>query len=301
MTTPLFDLVILTDDRYVNPEHTNWYINNILHEDRLVQKALERNGLRVTRKSWSDPNFDWSSTKAVIFRTTWDYFDRYTEWQNWLEKVDQQTQMINPYALIKWNMDKHYLRDLQRRGVNIPETIYLEKGTAQNIQEILDQNEWDECILKPCISGAARLTFRINRANLEAHEEVFKKHKAQEAFMLQPFQKSVITDGEISLMVMGGQFTHAVLKKAKAGDFRVQDDFGGIVHEYHPTQEEIAFAEKAIAACSPSPFYARVDVIRDNHGELAVIELEMIEPELWFRMKPDAADVLAQAIQLDRK
>lgn len=301
MTTTAFDFVILTDDRYVNPKNTNWYINNILLEDRLVQEALERKGLRVTRKSWSDPNFDWSTTKAVIFRSTWDYFDRFTEWQNWLEKVSQQTQMINPYALIKWNMDKHYLGDLQNRGVNIPETIYLEQGTSQNIKEILDQNEWDECILKPCISGAARLTFKINRTNLEAHEEIFKKHIVNESFMLQPFQKRVLTEGEVSLMVMGGQYTHAVLKKAKPGDFRVQDDFGGTVHNYQPSQEEIAFAEKAIAACSPSPFYARVDVIRDNHGELAVIELEMIEPELWFRMKPEAADVLAQAIQLDRK
>ena len=97
-------------------------------------------------------------------------------------------------------------------------------------------------------------------------------------------------------MVMGGQFTHAVLKIAKPGDFRVQDDFGGTVHEYQPTLEEIAFAEKAVAACDPQPYYARVDIIRDNNNELAVIEMELIEPELWFRLKPAAAEVLVEAI-----
>ena len=97
-------------------------------------------------------------------------------------------------------------------------------------------------------------------------------------------------------MVMGGQFTHAVLKVAKPGDFRVQDDFGGSVHDYQPTQAEMNFAEKAVSFCSPSPSLARVDIIRDNNDELAIIELEMIEPELWFRLNPKAADVLAEAI-----
>lgn len=293
-----FDIVVLTDDRYVAPENPNWYVQNILTEDGLVVKALQDRGFRVTRKSWSDPEFDWSSTKAVLFRTTWDYFDRYEEWKGWLEKVNQVTEMINPYSLVQWNMDKHYLRDLQEKGVNIPETHYVEIGVVTKLAALFAQKEWTECILKPCISGAARHTYRIDLSNIYEHEPIFQKLIQEEAMMLQPFQKNVVEKGEISLMVMGGQFTHAVLKIAKAGDFRVQDDFGGTVHEYQPTSEEIAFAEKAVAACDPQPFYARVDIIRDNNNELAVIEMEMIEPELWFRLNPKAAEVLAGSIIL---
>ncbi|MEC7752678.1 hypothetical protein [Roseivirga sp. UBA1976] len=291
-----FDIVVLTDNRYVAPENPGWYVQNILKEDGLVVEALQSKGFKVTRKSWSDPDFDWSSTKAVLFRTTWDYFDRYEEWKGWLKKVSEATEMINPYQLIQWNMDKHYLKDLQVKGINIPETHYVEIGVVTNLAALFAQKEWTDCILKPCISGAARHTYRIDLSNIHEYEPIFQKLIQQEAMMLQPFQKNVVEKGEISLMVMGGQFTHAVLKIAKPGDFRVQDDFGGTVHEYQPTLEEIAFAEKAVAACDPQPYYARVDIIRDNNNELAVIEMELIEPELWFRLKPAAAEVLVEAI-----
>lgn len=296
MSEKTFDIVVLTDDRYVAPVNPNWYAQNILKEDGLVIDALTARGYKVGRKSWSDPNFDWSYTKAVLFRTTWDYFDRFEEWKNWLNKVNEVTKMINPFSLIQWNMDKHYLADLQGKGVNIPETHYIEIGTTTTLSALFAQKGWHECILKPCISGAARHTYRLNLQNINEHESIFQQLIQKEAMMLQPFQKNVVEKGEISLMVMGGQFTHAVLKIAKPGDFRVQDDFGGTVHEYQPMAEEIAFAEKAVAACSPQPYYARVDIIRDNHHQLAVIEMEMIEPELWFRLKPGAATVLAESI-----
>jgi hypothetical protein len=98
-------------------------------------------------------------------------------------------------------------------------------------------------------------------------------------------------------MVMNGKFTHAVLKIAKKGDFRVQDDFGGTVHDYSPSQFEIDFAENAVKACKELPIYARVDVFTDNNNKLAIAELELIEPELWFRNHPEAADQLAKGIQ----
>ncbi|MFY0591274.1 ATP-grasp domain-containing protein [Roseivirga sp.] len=291
-----YDFIVLTDDRYVNPTSSEEYIQNILVEDGLVLKALEAKGYRVGRKSWSDKEFDWESTKAIIFRTTWDYFDRYEEWKNWLAQVSKITEMVNPYPLINWNMDKHYLGDLKVKGVNIPETRYIEIGDSTTLSELQQATGWDHMILKPCISGASRHTYKLNKNNLAEHENLFQSLIEVEAMMLQPFQNNVVEKGEISLMVMGGQFTHAVLKIAKPGDFRVQDDFGGTVHNYEPTPEEMAFAEKAVAACSPQPKYARVDIIKDNHGDLAVIELELIEPELWFRMNPSAADVLAEAI-----
>lgn len=162
--------------------------------------------------------------------------------------------------------------------------------------QLHDQTSWNETVLKPAISGAARHTYKLNLQNLHLYESVFKELIQKEAFMLQPFQNNIVKKGELSLIVIDGKFTHAVLKIAKKGDFRVQDDFGGTVHNYIPSPEEIDFAERAVKACEPPPIYARVDMFTDNDGHLAVSELELIEPELWFRNNPDAADKLAYAI-----
>ncbi len=294
----VYDIVILSDDRYIITENPDPSKTNGILEDRIVQTAFEKRGFKVGRKSWSDPEFDWSSTKAVIFRTTWDYFERYEEWINWLEHAGKVTQMINPFEQIKWNMDKHYLRDLSNKDINIPETHFIEAGEETTLSELIEAKGWRKAILKPCFSGAARHTYKIEGEVNPALEKTFQDLISKEAMMLQPFQENVVEQGEISLMVMGREFTHGVLKIAKPGDFRVQDDFGGTVQDYVPNKEEIAFAEKVVGACEPFPNYARVDIIRDNNNELALIELELIEPELWFRLYPKAADVLAASISI---
>ena len=297
-----FDVVILTESRYVNPTKVNDYIQNVLTEDGLLQKVLEELGLKVVRKDWADPDFDWTSTKCAVFRTTWDYFDHFKEFKAWLDKVESQTQFINPISQIRWNMDKWYLRDLQEKGIRVVETKYIRQGEKNSLADCIAETGWEEVILKPTIAGAARHTYRLNSGNIEAHENIFTELIANEDMMLQPFQKNIMTKGEVSFMVIGGKYTHSVLKKGKAGDFRVQDDFGGTLHEYSGSTEEIAFAEEVANACDPIPAYARVDVMWDNEGELAVSEVELVEPELWFRRNKEAAERLAEVIvrKLDR-
>lgn len=292
-----YDVVLLTEDRYVNPSEVNPYIENVLLEDKLVQNALENNGLKCTRKSWSDPNFDWSSTKIALFRTTWDYFERFNEFSVWLDKVSKQTTLLNSIDQILWNIDKHYLLDLKESGIRIPETIFIEKGENITLEELYQKTGWNKTVLKPAISGAARHTYKLTKENLSDHENIFQELIASEAMLLQVFQENVVTKGEVSIMMMGGKYTHAIIKKAKKGDFRVQDDFGGSVTKYSPSDAEIAFAEKAFAACNPVPTYGRADIIWDNNNELVISELELIEPELWFRFNESAAEHLANAIQ----
>lgn len=292
----MYDVIILTDNRYVNPKEVDIYIQNVLDEDNFVKNALENLGLKVGRLSWDDTNFDWCSTKYIIFRSTWDYFDRYSEFSVWLNKVSKQTKLLNSEAIIRWNIDKHYLLDLQKNGVHICESYFVEKGETKSLQELVNQLQLSEFVLKPCISGGARHTYKINSENIHQHEGIFKELITKEAMILQPFQHNIVTKGEISYMVMNGKFTHAILKIAKKGDFRVQDDFGGSVHNYTPTQEEIHFAENTVKACKEMPIYARVDAFTDNNGKLALAELELIEPELWFRNHPKAAEELAKGI-----
>lgn len=290
------DIVILTEDRYVNPTEINTYNENVLLEDQLVLEALKAQGLHAVRKSWSDPDFNWNSTKYVLFRTTWDYFDRYDVFSKWLQTVSEQTILLNSEKIINWNIDKHYLIDLKTKGVHICETYFIEKGTTTTLKDLHKKLGWQNTVLKPCISGAARHTYKLETSNLEEHEAVFQELLTKEALMLQPFQKNIVTKGEYSFIVINGHYSHAVLKIAKPGDFRVQDDFGGTVHIHKATKDQIVFAEKAVQACPELPIYARVDVIIDNTNKLAISELELIEPELWFRNNSSAATLLAKAI-----
>ncbi len=298
-----FDVVVLTDHRYVAPEKRTPYVENVLLEDRLVLEALQEQGLRVIRKSWDDAGFDWSSTKLAVFRTTWDYFDRFDEFSKWFQSASQQTQFVNSKELIDWNIDKHYLKDLSKEGVTIPKTFFVEKGTRTTLEEAFTDAvnhlgfREDILVLKPCVSGAARHTYKIEKKDIADHEAVFQKLISEEAMMIQEFQENIVSEGEISMMLFNGEFTHAVLKIAKPGDFRVQDDFGGSVHEYQPSEEQISFAQKVVNAAPELPVYARVDLFKDNDGNWALAELEIFEPELWFRRNPEAAQTLAKAIK----
>jgi glutathione synthase/RimK-type ligase-like ATP-grasp enzyme len=292
-----FDIVILTDKRYLEDSKTDAYKHNVYYEDFLVQDALNKQGLKTLRLAWDEINFNWSKTKAILFRTTWDYFDRFNEFSIWLTKVSKETTLFNSEQIIRWNIDKHYLQDLDNKGIHIAKTHFIEQNTKISLQELHKQLNWHETVLKPCVSGAARHTYKLNNNNISNYESLFTKLIAQESMMLQPFQYNIVSEGEVSMMVFNGKFTHAVLKKAKDGDFRVQDDFGGTVHEYKPTLTEITFAEKVVKACPELPIYARVDIFTDNANNIALSELELIEPELWFRHFPEAANELAKTLK----
>ena len=291
-----YDIVLLTESRYENPVNPDWYVKNILTEDGLVQGALEKHGLKVLRIDWNRKDFDWSSTKYALFRTTWDYFDYFKEFDRWLEQSSGKLTFINSYNIIRWNMDKNYLIDMSENGINIAPTHLIKKRESKTLKQLFIQTGWSEAILKPTIAGAARHTYKLTLDSLDTISDTYASLVQDEDFLLQEFQYNIMKSGELSLMLFGGNFSHAVLKIAKPGDFRVQDDFGGTVHEHIATDEEIEFAEKAVQACPDIPTYARVDIFRDNNNELALGELELIEPELWFRNKPEAADMLAQKI-----
>ena len=109
----MYDIIVLTQAEYIDPPNIDWYVQNVLDEDNYVLCALRKQGLKVEKKDWADPEFDWSTTRSVIFRTTWDYFDRYSEFSTWLDKVSKVCTLLNSAEIIKWNIDKHYLRDLR--------------------------------------------------------------------------------------------------------------------------------------------------------------------------------------------
>jgi glutathione synthase/RimK-type ligase-like ATP-grasp enzyme len=291
-----FDVVLLTDSRYVSPNESNEYIDNVLKEDGLVEKALKNLGLKTTKKDWNDPNFQWNSTRLALFRTTWDYFDQFPTFKDWLDKVKEECLLINSYNQISWNLDKHYLNDLKNKGIPIPESIFIKKGTVKSLKEIIKKS-WNEIVIKPTISGAARNTFRLKTSELNSFDKKWIGLIQNEDFIIQEFQNNILEKGEVALMLFGGEYTHSVIKRAKLGDFRVQDDFGGSVESYQPSIEMIDLAKQTISKIDPIPTYARVDIIWDNSDQLVVSELELIEPELWFRFNESSADKLAISVK----
>lgn len=293
----MVDITVLTDHRYHEPEVITPYIQNILDEYDYLRNALEEIGLTVRRINWDDPNYDWSKTRAVVFRTVWDYFERYDEFQQWLDVVNGQTKLINPLSLIQWNIDKHYLSDLQKKGVAIVPTFFVDTGSYISIAEVCEMQDWKDVVIKPAISGAAFHTYKIMKDEIASNEALFKSLVGERDMLVQEYLPTITTRGEASLMVFNGKYTHAILKKAKSGDFRVQDDFGGTVHPYEPTSEEISFAESVFRACDPLPAYGRADIVWDEAGNHLLSELEIIEPELWVRNNPSSARHFAEGIK----
>ncbi len=291
------DIALLTEDRYIDANPSEQYKKEVLREDQLLSSALKRQGISSVRVSWTDQDFDWTSVSYVMFRSTWDYFYKINQFQNWLMLRENEVSFINSLSLVRWNMDKHYLRDLERNGISIVPTVYVEPNENVELKDLLQEFSSEKLIIKPAVSGTARHTYLVTKENLAEQESIFKKLISEECMLVEPFLKNISENGEISLVIINGEYAHAILKKAKVGDFRVQSDFGGTIQTHQPSREEIDFALAVIKTCETVPVYARVDVARDDYDQLVLVELELIEPDIWLRMNPGSVDKLAQAVK----
>tara|TARA_B100000579_G_scaffold402744_1_gene386244 strand:+ start:1273 stop:2163 length:891 start_codon:yes stop_codon:yes gene_type:complete len=292
----LIDIALLTEKRYLKTCSNDWYVRNIIKEDSLVQNELEKLNISCKRVAW-DERFTPSNFRFALFRATWNYFDEINNFMIFLNACKNNISLINSHDLILWNLDKRYLLSLRDQGVNIPETHIANKKTKVSLQEIVGQYGWGDIVIKPCVSAAAWNTHYVKSNNIKNVEVLFSDLTKSHDMMVQSFQKNITSRGEVSFMIIGGSFSHAVLKMAKKGDFRVQDDFGGTVSMYVPEKREIDFALYAVSKLPSKPAYARVDVIVDNNDNLALSELELIEPEMWFRLRPESARCLAKYIR----
>jgi len=292
----MIDVTIVTCKKYLHDTKGDAYVNNIFLEYNLLKDALEKKGLSVHRINWDDPEYDWSQTKVAVIRTVWDYFERFREFNTWMVTTALVTKLVNPLQLQQWNSHKFYLNDLTLKGVTIVPTAFIKKGSKTTLGEISAKRNWKKMVMKPAISAAAFHTYKISAKNITEKEKIFQELLQTRDMLVQEFQETIVTKGEASLMVFNGKYTHAILKKAKQGDFRVQDDFGGTVHPYTPSQEEIEFAEFANAQCPATPVYGRVDIIWDENGLCYLSEMEFIDPEIWVRNAPESATVLAEGI-----
>lgn len=289
-------IALINDHRWIDPKTIDDYVRNILNEDACLARALKRSGVHVSRVAWSDPDVDWSGFDLALIRQTWDYFERFDEFRRWLDHVEGATRVINPVKLIRWNFDKRYLLDLAEAGIDVVATEVVPRGGgAPSLEEWFARTDGESCVIKPAVSGAGRETWRIARTDVTKHDARWRDLVAAEDMLIQPFVPEILSHGEVSLIVIGGEVTHAVRKRARAGEFRVQDDHGGTVAT-EPVDPSLARAAEHVVAAAPlTPLYARVDLVETVDGP-RLMELEVIEPELFFRHNEAAAEQLAAAL-----
>lgn len=261
-------------------------------DDRPFHDALAARGIDAPQIVWDDPFVDWSAFDAVLIRTTWDYQEKRDAFVAWAERMP--VPLYNPVEIIRWNTHKSYLRELEARGVPIIPTEWLERGTAPDIARICRQHGWRRGFLKPCVGATSRETLRFDAGDPAAQQHA-DRLLAQEDLMLQPYLSRVETDGELSAIFIDGELTHGVRKVPVPGDYRVQDDFGA--KDFAIPFPDVALAQRAVDAVGAGHalLYARADFIESDNG-LQLTELELVEPSLFFRHAPHAADRLADVI-----
>ncbi|MBS3747493.1 MAG: hypothetical protein KGY49_10655 [Wenzhouxiangellaceae bacterium] len=289
-------VALVNDHRWIDPPDPDAYARNILEEDRILSAALGARAFRVARVDWADPAIDWRAFDAIVIRQAWDYFDRLDEFRAWLDRVEPLTRVVNPPGVIRWNCDKRYLVDLIDAGMpTVPTTVVRRQTPAPDLADLLAHHGFSEAVIKPAVSGAGRETHRIRAEDAAASGAQWQRLVAQEDMLLQPFMPAIVEHGEVSLIVIDGEVSHAVRKIAAPGEFRVQDDHGGTVHAHAPAEAEAVIARQALAAAPEPVAYARVDLVQTESGPV-VMELELIEPELFFRRETNAAARLAEAV-----
>lgn len=250
-------------------------------DSQLLLPAFQELGVDARPTVWSDPDVDWASFDAVVIRSTWDYFDREEEFLAWVRRAGRTAKrFINPPDLVEWNAHKTYLRELAEKGVPVVDTQWIASGQTATVEHA-------EGIVKPAVSGGAQGLERVG-AGVTITAEV--------DLLVQPFLASIVDEGELSLFYAAGEFTHMVRKVPATGDIRVQPEFGSDVGVEPPADEAQAASRKVLDAIGRELPYARVDLVRADDGTLRLIELEIIEPQLYLRWAPETARTFASAI-----
>jgi glutathione synthase/RimK-type ligase-like ATP-grasp enzyme len=262
-------------------------------DDRFLAAALERRGVRAAPLRWGQ---DVDPESVVVIRSTWDYIDRPEQFAAWLDRLEEAGAAVsNPVVLLRWNMHKRYLVELAERGVPTVPTRIVITGEHVDLSDVRAESGWNEIVVKPAVGGTARLAEHSRSGGLQALQAHLDRIVEREDALVQPFIESIATSGEISVVAIAGEPCLAVRKIPAAGDWRTQVEFAGSakVTPMTPALESITAA--ALDALETSPAYARIDVTGEEPDH-RLIELELIEPELFFRFDPTVADRLADHV-----
>jgi glutathione synthase/RimK-type ligase-like ATP-grasp enzyme len=264
-------------------------------DEDLLREALRERGCKAVSVPWDADGVDWSAFDLCLIKSTWDYTRNHDQFLAWTRQVEATTPLRNPAPLIAWNSNKTYLRERAERGVRTVPTVWVVRDSDLNLEELLATQGWDDAVVKPVVDLGAENLHRVRRGEpgiQKALNETLQRHDA----MVQPFLPSLEQQGELSLIHINGALTHTVRKRPAPGDFRVQSIWGGTTEPADPEPAQAELAQQAIAALDAPPLYARADLVQGPNGDPCLIELELIEPNLYLSESPAAVGTLAEAI-----
>lgn len=263
--------------------------------DFLAIEPLRKLGWAVEEVPWTRPNVDWGQFEAVVIRSTWDYQKQPSRFMQTLEEIEASgTKLFNPLEVCRWNVDKRYLLDLKRKGVAIIPTIWRETIHRSEIADWSRELQANRLVIKPVVGANADDTFILDDGLANFEEELDCVFQSK-PFMVQPFVTSIQSFGELSLFYFGGQFSHAVNKLPRLGDFRVQEEHGGQIRSAAVSQKIKDAGQFVVDQLGEQLLYARVDLV-DWQGEPTLMEVELIEPSLYFSYDPDSPGRFAMAL-----
>lgn len=273
-------------------DRQGWFI-----DDDLVHAPLRDLGWDIEDVVWNQPA-DWNTFDLVVIRSPWDYQHHIDRFLSVLRQIEESSAILaNSSQIVRWNVDKTYLIQLQNQGVEIVPTELRYRPTADWLLEIIEQFATDEIVVKPTVGATADDTFRLSKQTQRGMLEEVCIVFANKPCLVQPFMRSITDEGEFSLMFFDGELSHTILKTVRAGDFRVQEEHGGGVTAIPQPESILVDTANSILTHLPEvPLYARVDLVRNSENRFLLMELELIEPCLYFRFDSEAAQRFALAI-----
>ena len=267
------------------PEPYDWAL-------RMQAEAIEAAGISVVPRAWTEPDIG-DGVDLVLPIVAWGYHHRFAQWMALLDRLeDKRIPVLNPVGLLRWNSDKAYLAELAAKGVPTVPTITVDALDEAALIEARAQFACSDLVVKPPISAGADGTFRLGP------DDGFPDAVRDRRMLIQPFQRAIVSQGELSLMIFGGEPSHAIMKRARTGEFRVQPQHGGREEIVAAPPDAVDLATRALAAAPEAATYARVDMISDDNGKWQIMELELIEPALWLNLAPGSAERFGTSIRV---
>jgi glutathione synthase/RimK-type ligase-like ATP-grasp enzyme len=268
---------------------------NLVADDLLLAVALERRGTRVVPVVWTEIEPQKTGCDLLVLRSCWDYHLKPQEFLSWVSEAHNHVPVINSPEIVRWNMDKRYLSDLQAAGVLVPRTLVVEHGIQADLEELMNAASLTDAVVKPTISASAFETYRVQRDAAGSFNVKFNKLLSERAILVQEFVSEIETGGEWSLVYLGGNFSHAVSKLPRPGDFRVQHEHGGQYRAAVPPRDLQDAASAIVSRFAREAVYCRTDMVLRTQGP-TLMELELIEPLLHFELAPKAAERMAELL-----
>ena len=263
---------------------------NLTESDRILAEALRERGVLPIAADWRDPGVRWREFELAVVRSTWDYHLHPVDFGAWIDKVGGETRLVNSAGLMRWNSNKRYLADLAKRGVALLPFLLVDPGDQPPYHDLGDSG-WGEIVVKPLVGASA---WQIARTTPRQLSGVLTPGLREVGYLIQPYARE-IEDGEYSMMFFDGKFSHAILKKPRCGDFRTQPELGATQVVIQPDEKILSQAAAVLEALPELPTYARIDgIVRE--GRFLLMEAELIEPELFFRLEPTSAENFAAAL-----